>query len=542
MMKFSNQKIFHAHLLRNHDLFIYDCVLEDTPTGSNFCVTLHLPRRFKLTKEDEEFLRLTSKDIFDIEAFLKRKALNLSVIDEGTELQHFDQSQSHGDRIPTPESQEITPTLAESVSGLELQQYGLSLPISQDHTPTQGEEELGVRSPQEHQEESILAENNKTAVRTSPEPVSTQVRETKERKTTSRPFSPPWKKVTVEGPTWFVEGGRRKSARRNTVPVNAPQDSDTEQSSCIPWQTNRLKGKHASKRLYQSSSRKTSEQSETNPQCGMEELRLPMRKAITSAETRAESSSTLSGLALSENLEDEVLNFRIRKNEISVARTTAERDARLAAVKDILPPVKKKYPVPAGPPGVQFYKSVSKRVLKEGEMLAESDDEIDETWLRQRHRAEINSAEVNGLLITDFEKEFILKHDEHMMNERPIGRKEYQKSLIRFCRNNATWLNGEEMRFQLGMFVGMLVHTKRITARDREDLFEIVDDSRLRRIEANKIFREQMIAKAVSRRKQAETAMEMADLPMVELDGPNHDIELSDLNSLHEAPQEDSRV
>lgn len=35
----------------------------------------------------------------------------------------------------------------------------------------------------------------------------------------SRPISPPWRKIAVEGPTSFVEEGRRKSSRTNYVPV-----------------------------------------------------------------------------------------------------------------------------------------------------------------------------------------------------------------------------------------------------------------------------------------------------------------------------------
>lgn len=35
----------------------------------------------------------------------------------------------------------------------------------------------------------------------------------------SRHVSPPWKKVAVEGPTSFIEDGRRKSSRTNTVPL-----------------------------------------------------------------------------------------------------------------------------------------------------------------------------------------------------------------------------------------------------------------------------------------------------------------------------------
>lgn len=36
----------------------------------------------------------------------------------------------------------------------------------------------------------------------------------------SRPISPPWKRIAVEGPTSFVEAGRRKSSRTNYVPVD----------------------------------------------------------------------------------------------------------------------------------------------------------------------------------------------------------------------------------------------------------------------------------------------------------------------------------
>lgn len=43
---------------------------------------------------------------------------------------------------------------------------------------------------------------------------------------TPRPISPPWKKVIVEGPTSFVEGGRRKSSRTNFVPLELQPQAD----------------------------------------------------------------------------------------------------------------------------------------------------------------------------------------------------------------------------------------------------------------------------------------------------------------------------
>lgn len=42
----------------------------------------------------------------------------------------------------------------------------------------------------------------------------------------SRPISPPWKKIAVEGPTSFVEEGRRKSSRTNYVPVELLPQAD----------------------------------------------------------------------------------------------------------------------------------------------------------------------------------------------------------------------------------------------------------------------------------------------------------------------------
>ena len=42
----------------------------------------------------------------------------------------------------------------------------------------------------------------------------------------SRPVSPPWKRIVVQGPTSFVEGGRRKSSRTNAVPLELQPPSE----------------------------------------------------------------------------------------------------------------------------------------------------------------------------------------------------------------------------------------------------------------------------------------------------------------------------
>ncbi|KKZ65883.1 adenosinetriphosphatase [[Emmonsia] crescens] len=45
-------------------------------------------------------------------------------------------------------------------------------------------------------------------------------------RSTPRPVSPPWKRVSVDGPTSFIEGGRRKSSRTNAVPLDLLPQSD----------------------------------------------------------------------------------------------------------------------------------------------------------------------------------------------------------------------------------------------------------------------------------------------------------------------------
>lgn len=61
---------------------------------------------------------------------------------------------------------------------------------------------------------------------------------------TPRPISPPWKKIAVEGPTSFIEGGRRKSSRTNFVPLELQPQADKRQTRATVQHTQATKGKH----------------------------------------------------------------------------------------------------------------------------------------------------------------------------------------------------------------------------------------------------------------------------------------------------------
>ncbi|MCJ1287270.1 swr1 complex component [Xylographa opegraphella] len=70
----------------------------------------------------------------------------------------------------------------------------------------------------------------------------------------SRPVSPPWKKIAVDGPTSFVEGGRRKSSRTNAIPLELQPQSDKRRTRARNQQTDGApKSKHGGVRNHISS-------------------------------------------------------------------------------------------------------------------------------------------------------------------------------------------------------------------------------------------------------------------------------------------------
>ena len=71
--------------------------------------------------------------------------------------------------------------------------------------------------------------------------------------------SPPWKKFAADGPTAFVENGRRKSSRTNYIPLDLQPQGDTRQTrSAIPNQTKRSTSKYGGVSLFQTSAHGTS--------------------------------------------------------------------------------------------------------------------------------------------------------------------------------------------------------------------------------------------------------------------------------------------
>lgn len=70
----------------------------------------------------------------------------------------------------------------------------------------------------------------------------------------SRPISPPWKRIAVEGPTSFVEGGRRKSSRTNFVPLELQPQAEKRQTRAAIQKTHLTKTRFSGTSTRKSSS------------------------------------------------------------------------------------------------------------------------------------------------------------------------------------------------------------------------------------------------------------------------------------------------
>lgn len=75
---------------------------------------------------------------------------------------------------------------------------------------------------------------------------------------TPRPVSPPWKRVIVEGPTSFIEGGRRKSSRTNFVPLELQPQADKRKTRGTLQSPPVTKSKYSGASVYKSSPLATS--------------------------------------------------------------------------------------------------------------------------------------------------------------------------------------------------------------------------------------------------------------------------------------------
>ena len=105
--------------------------------------------------------------------------------------------------------------------------------------------------------------------------------------------------------------------------------------------------------------------------------------------------------------------------------------------------VRKKHRIPRAPePGMKFFRTILRRPLEEGEMLSDSDMDIDETWLTLQHNETLDDLDN----VTLSEKEFMKKFDEHFQAEQLCSNRYVGDALLRFTNANKPWLGQKDMR------------------------------------------------------------------------------------------------
>ncbi|KAI9807538.1 MAG: hypothetical protein M1825_005478 [Sarcosagium campestre] len=114
---------------------------------------------------------------------------------------------------------------------------------------------------------------------------------------------------------------------------------------------------------------------------------------------------------------------------------------------------RKRHPVPTTSRRVTLFRTATKRSLPVGELVSDSDDDVDETWLRQKHDDIIDDFSD----VSPFEKEFIKRWDAHVFTEKITANRYVAQSLLRFARANAVWLARREMLLELWKFTAKLI-------------------------------------------------------------------------------------
>ncbi|MCJ1363884.1 hypothetical protein MMC16_002993 [Acarospora aff. strigata] len=112
-----------------------------------------------------------------------------------------------------------------------------------------------------------------------------------------------------------------------------------------------------------------------------------------------------------------------------------------STVPDLPSANRRKHAVPAAPPEVTFFRANTKRPLEEGEPVSESDDDVDEAWLRHKHEELIE----HYSHVPASEKRFMKRYDTYMLKQDICGNAHFADALVRFCRENKKWLELPEM-------------------------------------------------------------------------------------------------
>ncbi|KAF2128943.1 hypothetical protein P153DRAFT_292353 [Dothidotthia symphoricarpi CBS 119687] len=144
---------------------------------------------------------------------------------------------------------------------------------------------------------------------------------------------------------------------------------------------------------------------------------------------------------------------------------------------------RRRYPVPKPPPRTTFFRQISKRPLKEGEYISESDDDPDTEWLDLRKAAENRKDEQ----ISASAERFLKTYDRYMRNEHLQSDNHAGDALIRFAREMGVWLWQERLFDEFKAKVGDLLEENIISKKIHAGSLDIVEAQKPKAFESSRL-------------------------------------------------------
>lgn len=190
---------------------------------------------------------------------------------------------------------------------------------------------------------------------------------------------------------------------------------------------------------------------------------------------------------LNDGDDDYLQKARVNKNDtaaqaavtVPISAPGPSRRKPPEQVKDMPMRERKRHPVPGAPPGITFFRSVSKRPLTTGECISESDDEVDDSWVKLRRLAEINKVEN----LSKHAKRFLERFDSHMWDEHVQSEIHVGDSLIRFARQHRDWILQQDVFITFKIKVDEMLQDNIIPEEVHAGCLDIVEAAKPNQIE-----------------------------------------------------------
>jgi hypothetical protein len=129
--------------------------------------------------------------------------------------------------------------------------------------------------------------------------------------------------------------------------------------------------------------------------------------------------------------------------------------------------IKKSYVVPRAPSGITFFRSFSKRPLRQGEAISESDDELDEGWMHLRKHTEVEKEGLSATVTRFLNVYDDFMHDESLHSDTHAG-----DAIIRFSQHQGVrlWQEGiyDEFKKKLDELLEDEIISKEVHVNARE--------------------------------------------------------------------------